>query len=131
MTGGVIANALQVSVVLYALLAGMAQDPPAPPAPAATGEAVAPLTTIAWESTVRPPMRGVIDALRRTKLDSLSAQIRLGCDADGNVIDAALLESTGNEALDREILKWARNVKLKEAPPGGVGVLPMTLMRPR
>ncbi|HWS79258.1 MAG TPA: energy transducer TonB [Thermomonas sp.] len=114
--------------MLYALLAGMAQDPPAP---AATGDPVAPPATIAWESTVRPPMRGVIDALRRTKLDGLSAQIKLACDADGNVIDAALLESTGNEALDRAILKWAGEVKLKAAPPGGVGVLPMTLMRPR
>lgn len=122
------ANAVRMSVVLYALLAGLAQDPAAPPG---TGEATAPLATIAWESTERPPMRGIIDALRRTRLDGLSTQIRLGCDADGKVIDAALLESTGNEALDREILKWARNVKLKEPPPGGIGVLPMTLMRPR
>jgi elongation factor G len=44
---------------------------------------------------------------------------------------ASLLESTGNEALDREILRWAQDVKLKPAPPGGIGVLPMTLMRPR
>ena len=34
-------------------------------------------------------------------------------------------------ALDREILRWAQDVKLKPAPPGGIGVLPMTLMRPR
>ena len=121
-------QALQVSVLLVALLAGLAQDPPGPPA---TGEAAAPLATIAWESTVRPPMRHVIDALKRSRLDGLSARIKLACDADGNVIDAALLESTGNEALDREILRWAQDVKLKPAPPGGIGVLPMTLMRPR
>jgi TonB family protein len=113
------AHALQMSVVLYALLAGLAQDP------------AAPLATIAWESTVRPPMRRVIDALKRSRLDGLSARIRLACDADGHVVDAALLESTGNDALDREILKWAQDVKLTPAPPGGIGVLPMTLMRPR
>lgn len=122
------ANALQVSVVLYALLAGMAQDPTAPPA---TGDPVAPLATIAWESTERPPMRGIIEALKRTRLDGLSARIKLGFDADGKVIDAALLESTGNENLDAAILKWARDVKLKAGSPGGIGVLPMTLMRPR
>lgn len=122
------ANVLQVSVVLYALLAGMTQDPAAPPG---TGDPVAPLATIAWESTLRPPMRDIIQALKRAKLDGFSTKIRLGCDVDGKVIDAALLESTGNEALDREILKWARDVKLKPAPPGGIGVLPMTLLRPR
>ena len=122
------AHALQMSVLLYALLAGGMQDP-APPT--ATAEQVAPLATIAWESTVRPPMRRIIDALRRTKLDGLSTRIKLGCDADGNVIDAALLESTGNETLDQEILKWAKQVKVKPGPPGGIGVLPMTLMRPR
>jgi TonB family protein len=125
------ANALQLSLMLFALLAGTAQDPPAPPPPPATGEAAAPLATIAWESTIRPPMRGVIDALRRTRLDGLSAQIKLGFDADGNVIDAALLESTGNQNLDAAILKWAREVKLKPGSPAGTGVLPMTLMRPR
>jgi TonB family protein len=122
------ANPLQMSVFLYALLAGMAQDPAAPPA---TGDPVAPVATIPWESTVRPPMRGIIDALKRSKLDGLSTRIKLSCDADGNVIDAALLEGTGNEALDREILKWARDVKLKPGSPAGIGVLPMTLMRPR
>lgn len=122
------ANALQLSVVLYALLAGTAQDPPAPPG---TGGAVAPLETIAWESTVRPPMRGIIDALKRTRLDGLSARIKLGFDADGKVIDAALLESTGNENLDAAILKWARDVRLKPGSSGGTGVLQMTLMRPR
>lgn len=122
------ANALQMSVVLYALLAGMGQDPVAPPA---TGDPVTPLATIAWESTERPPMRGIIDALKRTRLDGLSTRIRLDFDADGNVIDAALLESTGNEKLDGAILKWARDVKLKPGSPGGIGVLPMTLMRPR
>jgi TonB family protein len=122
------ANALQMTVALYALLAGLAQDPPAPPA---TVDPAAPLATIAWESTVRPPMRGIIDALNRTRLDGLSTRIRLTCDAEGKVTDAALLESTGNEALDRAILKWAREVKLKPAPPGGIGVLPMTLMRSR
>ena len=121
-------NALQMSVVLYALLAGLAQDPAAPPG---TGDAVAPLATIAWESTERPPMRGIIDALKRTRLDGLSTRIKLGFDADGKVIDAALLESTGDEALDRAILKWAKDVKLKAGSPGGGGVLPMTLMRPR
>lgn len=125
------ANALQLSVMLYALLAGTAQDPPASPPPPATGEAAAPLATIAWESTIRPPMRGVIDALRRTRLDGLSAQIKLDFDADGKVIDAALLESTGDEKLDAAILKWAREVKLKPGSPAGTGVLPMTLMRPR
>ena len=122
------ANALQMSIVLVALLSGMAQDPAAP---AGTGDPVAPLATIAWESTERPPMRGIIQALKRTKLDGLSTRIRLGCDADGNVVDAALLESSGDEALDQAILKWARDVKLKPCPIGGVGVLPMTLMRPR
>jgi TonB family protein len=125
------ANALQLSVMLYALLAGTAQDPPASPPPPVTGEAAAPLATIAWESTIRPPMRGVIDALRRTRLDGLSAQIKLDFDADGKVIDAALLESTGDEKLDAAILKWAREVKLKPGSPAGTGVLPMTLMRPR
>ena len=122
------ANALQLSVVLYALLAGTTRDPPAPPGP---GEAVAPLATIAWESTERPPMRGIIDALKRTRLDGLSARIKLTTDADGKVIDAALLESTGNENLDAAILKWAREVRLKPGAPAGTGVLPMTLMRPR
>ena len=122
------ANAWQVSVVLYALLAGVAQDPAAPPA---AGAPVAPLATIAWESTDKPPMRGIIDALKRTRLDGLSTRIRLDFDADGKVIDAALLESTGNENLDAAILKWARDVKLKPGSPGGPGVLPMTLMRPR
>ena len=121
-------NALQISVVLYALTAGLAQDPPAPPA---TGDPFAPLATIAWESTDRPPMRGIIDALKRTGLDGLSARIKLTTDADGKVIDAALLESTGNENLDAAILKWAREVKLKPGAPAGTGVLPMTLMRPR
>ena len=41
-------------------------------------------------------MRGIIDALKRTRLDGLSTRIKLGFDADGKVIDAALLESTGN-----------------------------------
>lgn len=122
------ANALQMSVVLVALLAGMPQDPPAP---TSTADPVAPLATIAWESTERPPMRGIIQALKRTKLDGLSTRIRLGCDADGNVVDAALLESSGDEALDQAILKWARDVKLTPPPPGGIGVLPMTLVRPR
>jgi TonB family protein len=121
-------NALQMSVLVYALLAGMAQDPSTPPD---TGAPVAPLATIAWEATVRPPMRGIITALKRSRLDGLSTRIKLDCDADGKVTDAALLESTGNEALDQEILKWARDVKLKPAPPGGIGVLTMTLMRPR
>ena len=76
-------------------------------------------------------MRDIIGALKRSRLDGLSTRIRLGCDADGQVTDAALLESTGNEALAREILEWARDVKLKPCPIGGVGVLPMTLMRPR
>lgn len=128
MAGGNMVNALQVSVVLYALLAGMAQDPPAP---TGTGDPVAPLATIPWESTERPPMRGIIDALKRTRLDGLSTRIRLDFDAGGKVIDAALLESTGNENLDAAILKWARDVKLKPGTPGGPGVLPMTLMRPR
>lgn len=128
MAGTVIANALQTSVVLYALLSGMAQDPDAPPR---TGDPAAPLATIAWESTVQPSMRGIIDALRRTNLDGLSTRIKLDCDAAGNVIDATLLESTGNERLDREILKWAKGVKLKPGSPAGLGVLPMTLMRPR
>ena len=128
MAGGNMVNALQMSVVLYALLAGMAQDPAAPPG---TGDPVAPLATIAWESTERPPMRGIIDALKRTRLDGLSTRIKLDFDADGKVIDAALLESTGNENLDAAILKWARDVKLKPGSPGGTGVLPMTLMRPR
>ena len=128
MAGGSMVNALQMSVLLYALTAGLAQDPPAPPA---TGDPVAPLATIAWESTERPPMRGIIDALKRTRLDGLSARIKLTSDADGKVLDAALLESTGNEALDRAILKWAKDVKLKPGSPGGTGVLPMTLMRPR
>lgn len=122
------ANAVQMSVLLYALLAGTAQDPPAPPG---TGDPVAPLATIAWESTERPSMRGIIDALRRTRLDGLSTRIKLDVDADGKVIDAALLESTGNENLDAAILKWARGVKLKPGSPAGAGVLPMTLMRPR
>jgi TonB family protein len=128
MVGGGMANALQISVVLYALLAGVAQDPAAPPA---AGDPVAPLATIAWESTERPPMRGIIEALKRTRLDGLSTQIKLGFDADGKVTDATLLESTGNENLDAAILKWARDVKLKRGSPGGSGVLPMTLMRPR
>ena len=128
MAWGSMVNALQVSVALYALLSGMAQDPAAPPG---TGDAVAPLATIAWESTERPPMRGIIDALKRTRLDGLSARIKLTSDADGKVIDAALLETTGNENLDRAILKWARDVKLKPGSPAGSGVLPMTLMRPR
>ena len=122
------ANALQMSIVLVALLSGMAQDPAAP---AGNGDPATPLATIAWESTVRPLMRDIIGALKRSRLDGLSTRIRLGCDADGQVTDAALLESTGNEALDREILEWARDVKLKPCPIGGVGVLPMTLMRPR
>ena len=74
---------------------------------------------------------GIIDALRRTRLDGLSTRIKLDFDADGKVIDAALLESTGNENLDAAILKWARGVKLKPGSPAGAGVLPMTLMRPR
>ena len=121
-------NALQMSVVLYALLAGMAQDPPAA---TATGDPAAPLATIAWEATERPPMRGMIDALKRTRLDELSTRIKLTWGADGKVTDATLLESTGNENLDAAILKWARDVKLKQGAPGGTGVLPMTLMRPR
>ena len=80
------ANALQMSIVLVALLSGMAQDPAAP---AGTGDPVAPLATIAWESTVRPPMRDIIGALKRSRLDGLSTRIRLGCDADGQVTDAA------------------------------------------
>lgn len=122
------ANALQMSVLLYALLAGVAQDPAST---LGTGDPAAPLATIAWESTVRPPMRGIIDALKRSKLDGLSTRIKLTTDADGKVIDAALLESTGNENLDGAILKWARTVTLKPGSPGGTGVLPMTLMRPR
>ena len=50
------ANALQMSIVLVALLSGMAQDPAAP---AGTGDPATPLATIAWESTVRPPMRDI------------------------------------------------------------------------
>lgn len=123
-----LANALKVSVVLYALLAGVAQDPASPPA---AGAPVAAPATIAWESTERPPMRSLIDALRRTRLDGLSTRIKLDFDADGKVKDASLLESTGNENLDAAILEWARGVKLKPGAPGGAGVLPMTLMRPR
>ena len=122
------ANALQTSVVLYALLAGIAQDPPTP---TGAGDPVAPLATIAWEATERPHMRGIIDALRRTRLDGLSTRIKLDFDADGKVVDAVLLESTGNQNLDAAILKWARDVKLKPGSPGGPGVLPMTLLRPR
>ena len=122
------ANVMQVSVVLYALLAGMAQDPPAPPG---TGDPVAPLATMAWEATERLRMRGIVEALKRTTLDGLSTRIKLGFDAEGKVIDAVLLESTGNENLDAAILKWAKDVKLKPGSPGGIGVLPMTLMRPR
>lgn len=48
-----------------------------------------------------------------------------------SVVLYALLESIGNEHLDAAILKWARDVKLKPGSPGGIGVLPMTLMRPR
>ena len=122
------ANASQMCVVLCALLAGTGQDPATS---LGTGDPVAPLATIPWEATTRPPMRGIIEALKRTELDGLSTRIELTFDADGKVIDAALLESTGNETLDREILKWARAVKLKPGSPSGAGVLPMTLMRPR
>jgi TonB family protein len=69
--------------------------------------------------------------LRRTRLDGLSTRIKLDFDADGKVVDAVLLESTGNQNLDAAILKWARDVKLKPGSPGGPGVLPMTLLRPR
>lgn len=76
-------------------------------------------------------MRGMIDALKCTRLDELSTRIKLTWGAPGKLTHAMLLESTGNENLGAAILKWARDMKLKHGAPGGTGVLPMTLMRPR
>ena len=61
-------------------------------------------------------MRGIIDALKRTRLDGLSARIKLGFDANGKVIDAALLSnkvSTSTEQAFREVFGRELGVPLR------------------
>lgn len=117
---------LAVLIVLAGALAACAQLPESSPPRAAAegGVPVINVNTLAYRPSMQPLLRVVADSGRGRAY----AEVEIDYDAGGTVTAVRLVRFSGHGGLDKAILDWSRQIRLK---PGaaGTGRLPFEFTR--
>lgn len=118
---------LLVAMILMATMTVRAQEAPVTPgvAPAAQAQNPAPNTVPRAKLVVRPAMSGVMKAFSESGLKDARTVAWVDYDAEGTVRHAELSGTTGNAALDAEIMAWVLAAKL-EPGTAGRGSIPFS-----
>ncbi len=119
---------LLVAMILMATMTVRAQEAPVTPsvAPAAQAQNPAPNTVPRAKIVVRPVMSGVTKAFSESGLKDARTVAWVDYDAEGTVRHAELSGTTGNAALDAEIIAWVLAAKM-EPGTAGRGSIPFSL----